>query len=412
MTSHLPLVGFILALTGLLGFLKSAALYILAFGFVFGLLAFAHEFGHFITAKMLGMSVDQFGIGFPPTHGWTIMRRSGTSYTIHPIPLGAFVRIHGMDPGDQDSPNSFLRKPPWARLIVLVAGSAANMLLAVLIFMLMGVTTGVPVRDYVTNKVKAVTPDSAAQKAGLRPGDRVLGVRPAGTRGEWVRAKPQANGEYDATNIVDLIHRSHVATFRNGKSVIVGTPLAVQIQHSDGSNVVVTATPSYDVALGNISVLGYRPVGATEYRSATWIEAPAEGIDQARQRAVFLVKILFSQIMKVVMREITPSQFSQDFTGPIGIASASGEIARAGWPDFLSFVGMLSINLAVLNLFPLPIFDGGNIILNLLEVARRKQLEPRQFMIVQLVGVAFILTLFVVLTYNDLVRLAHGSTLP
>lgn len=391
-------------------FLKTAAIFILAFALVFGLLAFCHEFGHFITAKMLGMSVDQFGIGFPPTQGWTIMRRSGTSYTLHPIPLGAFVKIRGMDPTDQDAPNSFMRQPPWARLIVLAAGSAANMLLAVVIFILMGMTTGLP-GDYVTNQVKEVTHGSAADKAGIKPGDTILAVRQVAGPPGWTYPVTKTHAPTDAIAMVAVIHGSFKQQVIAGKKQAVGLPLQAKIQRPNGPAQTITATPAIHSKPDGTpyAALGYTPGTGTEYKRLSWSEAVGNGIDNARLQAHALVSTLSSMIIELFQRKITPAEFGSNFQGPVQIASNSGNIIQQGLPSFLGFIGWLSINIGVINLMPLPIFDGGNILLVLLEVVRRKQLDPAQFMIVQLVGLVFILTLMVYLTYHDIVRVAHGG---
>ena len=412
-THHIP--GHGLALGALAHSVETAVLYILGFAVVFGVLAFAHEFGHFLTAKMLGMSVDQFGIGFPPTHGWTLFRRSGTSYTIHPVPLGAFVRIRGMEPGDQDAPNSFLRQPPWARLIVLGAGSAGNMVLAVLIFVLMGVTTGIPQREYVTNRVNAVVKGSAAQMAGVRPGDTVLRIRPANRPDAWTQPAVVPHSPPDASAMVDLIHQSWSEERVGHELVPVGKPLVVEVRHPDGHVEQIRATPRVPSDLkakDRVALLGYQPVPATEYKHLNGIQAAGEGIDQARSRALDLVKGLEGLLIDLVGRKITAAQFGSNFGGPAMIAEASGRAIRSGWADFLGFMGMLSINLGVLNLLPLPVFDGGNIIQVLVEVIRRKQLDHAQFMLVQIVGLVLIGCIFAYLTYNDILRLAHPNLMP
>ncbi|HET6384605.1 MAG TPA: RIP metalloprotease [Armatimonadota bacterium] len=392
---------------------KTTVITLLAFAVVFGILAFCHEFGHFLTAKMLGMSVDQFGIGFPPTYGWTLFRRSGTSYTLHPIPLGAFVRIQGMDPNDPDTPNSFMRRPPWARLIVLSAGSAGNLMLAALVFLLMGVTTGIPARDYPTNNVDNVGAGTPAAAAGLKAGDIVLAVRRADQPGAWVRPKPLGK-HMDASALVQLIHQSFTPETIRGKPSGVGKYLIVQVQHKNGKLEILRARPAVHVGTDGklFAALGYSPGAATDYQRLNAIQAVSGGFDTTWLNALDLVQLLASRIKQVFSQEISASEFGQSFGGPVTIARASGQFAQTDFAHFLQFLGILSINLAVINLLPLPVFDGGNIIIVLLEIVRRKQLEPAKMMIVQFAGIIMIACIFLYITYNDVLRWAHHSPMP
>lgn len=402
-----------IGLSGIVSDIKTVVITILAFSVVFGILAFSHEFGHFLLAKMLGMSVDQFGIGFPPNYGWTLFRRSGTSYTLHPIPLGAFVKIQGMDPGDQQAPNSFMRRPPWARLIVFLAGSAANLVVAILVYTLMGVVVGIPTRAYVTSLVESVAARSAAAGAGIKSGDRVTAVRLADRPGTWVAAKATPKGD-DATDMVEFVHHDWSYVKRRGKKVPVARTLLVQLIQKDGSDRILKVRPTMEQGQDGKpeAHLGYRPEVVTDYRKAGWIEAAASGFDQTQSGAFTLVNALGERIYQLVSRKISPNEFGQGFGGTVMIAKASGNAAAAGLEPFLRWLALLSINLAVLNLVPLPVFDGGNIVLVLVEMIRRKQLEAHQFMAVQLAGVALIICLFAYLTYNDIIHNLHTTLTP
>jgi regulator of sigma E protease len=214
--------------------------------------------------------------------------------------------------------------------------------------------------------------------------------------------------------MVELIHHGWSRQTISGRIEKVGKLLDVRIQLPGGRQEIVHARPAVrsDPELKDYAVLGYRPGTAFQYERVGPITAVDKGIDEARDKATYLVRVLLSMAVQLVEHKMTPAQFGGSFVGPVGIARTSGEFVQAGLPEFLGFLGMLSINLAVLNLLPLPIFDGGNIIIVLLEVLRRKQLEPAQFMAVQLVGLAFIMCLFVYLTYHDIVHLATGTTAP
>jgi regulator of sigma E protease len=158
------------------------------------------------------------------------------------------------------------------------------------------------------------------------------------------------------------------------------------------------------------AALGYVP--GAEFQHLNWVDAVGAGFDQTRTSALELVSAVSDRVRQTFRHEITPSQLGQSFGGPVMIARVSGKVAQAGIREFLWFLGMLSINLAIFNLVPLPVFDGGNIILLLVEVVRRKQLDRHHFVAVQLVGVLLILCLFMYLTYNDLLRLRSGAGLP
>lgn len=336
---------------------------ILAAIFVFGLLVLVHEFGHFVTAKMTGMGVDEFAIGFGPKIAG--FKRGETLYTIRCIPLGGYNKISGMDPeGPEAGDKSYWAKPVWKRMIVILAGSVMNFLLPIVlffgIFFFSGVST--PSNEPVLGGIMAGKP---AAEAGLLEGDRILSVNGT-TVSTWK--------DFTATIEGQNGHVLQVKYLRNGE------------EHT------AKVIPTYDDSSKRAVVGVY---GSVEKR-----------MPGAAESAEMAVKRTGTVIMAMVdgLRQIVTGQTAAELAGPLGVAQMAGEVAQIGFVPLLNFAALLSLNLGIVNLLPIPALDGGHFITLLLEAVRGKPLSAKTMMYVQYIGIVIVLGLMLFATFQDVTR--------
>lgn len=332
---------------------------------VFGILVLVHEFGHFITAKMTGMRVDEFAIGFgPKLFGF---QKGETYYSLRLIPLGGYNKIAGMESdNDEDAgPRAYSRKPVWQRMIVIVAGAMMNILLAYVllvgIFMWRGIQT--PVQTATFGDVVTQKP---AYQAGLRAGDTVVAI----------------NGQKISTwvQFADTVKDS-------GGKVLKVSYLR------DGQEHQTLMIPEYDSSAGK-AICGVteafksQPVGFFE---AWWLSA---------KQLVFIVYMMVHTLVSMVIGT-THAQIA----GPIGVVTVIGQAAEMGILPLLNITILLSINLGIINLLPVPALDGGHFFTLLIEALRGKPLSPKMMRRSQYVGMSLLLLLMIFATFQDITRL-------
>lgn len=335
---------------------------ILAAIFVFGVLVTVHEFGHFITAKMTGMRVDEFAIGFGPK---IYQQKDGeTLYSLRAIPLGGYNKIAGMDPDDPVEPNAFNSKPIPARMLVILAGALMNFILPIILFSGIFMVEG---RLQLVNEpvLGTVVDEMAAARAGLKAGDRIVTI--------------------------------------DGKNVETWTDVVLNLRKAGTEEVTLTAerngvlqtykmTPMFDKDAGR-SLIGVSPKFSKE--SLGFFGSIKEGFIYTKNIGLSMVSGLY---------RIVSGNAPADVAGPIGVAQMAGQVAEKGLLPLMNFVAFLSINLGVINLLPLPALDGGHFVLLLLEALRGKPLGGKAMTNIQMVGVALILALTVFSTFKDITR--------
>lgn len=331
--------------------------------FVFGLLVLVHELGHFITAKLTGMRVSEFAIGFGPKLLW---KKSGeTEYSVRAIPLGGFNKIDGMDPEEEQDERGFSRKPVWARALVIAAGSVMNFVLPVLLFTIVFLANGI---ETVSDKpmIGALIPGKPAIQSGLSVGDKIVKVNGAPV-GNW---------------------REVVETIRVAKD-----SLTLELVTAAGKPRTVTMIPEIDSKSGR-ALIGIVPV----------IDKQKLGLAESVSRAVSQTFAIAGKMLTGLGQMFT-GKAEADIAGPIGVMKLTGEMAQLGIVPLLQFAGFLSINLGLINLLPVPLLDGGHLITLLLEAIRRKPLSAKQIHYTQMVGIALLGTLMLFATFKDLIRL-------
>lgn len=328
--------------------------------FVFGLLILVHELGHFFTAKWVGMRVDEFAIGFGPK--LIQFQRGETLYSLRAIPLGGFNKIAGMDPDEEQDERSFQRKSIAARMAVIIAGSTMNLLLPIILFFSIFVSSGIdnPSNQPVIGNVFAGKP---AAQAGLLPGDRILAVNQVEVE-SWKQfvtlIQPQANQE-----------------------------LTIRYSHQ-GEERVTKLTPEFDEK-GNRGIVGVVPT----------LEKYQPGLGEALVLAGKQTYFVTSSML-IGLWQMVSGQVAAEVAGPIGVAKMAGEVAQLGIAPLLQFAAFLSINLGLINLLPVPVLDGGHIVTLALEGLRGKPLSRRYLQAVQMVGFVLLLMLMVLATVKDI----------
>ncbi len=335
---------------------------LLAAIFVFGLLVTVHEFGHFLAAKLTGMRVEEFAIGFGPK---LYQQREGeTLYSLRAVPLGGYNKIAGMDPEEPGGPGSFKSKPIPARLLVVLAGALMNFLLPVLLFSGIFMTHGV---DVVTKEpvLGSLVPFQAAERAGLKPGDRILAINGSPIQ-VWddVITTMAKNGERELT-------------------------LTAQ---REGQVLSFTMQPAYNQELG-------RPLIGIMPRVERQVYGPLEALEKSCLHTWHLVGAMLEGLQQLVR-----GSRAVEVAGPIGVAQMAGQVAELGLIPLLNFTAFLSANLGILNLLPLPALDGGHCIILLLEGVRGRPLGTKTMYGIQLVGMVLLASIFFFATFQDIAR--------
>lgn len=332
--------------------------------FVFGLLVLFHEFGHFITAKFTGMRVDEFAIGFGPK---IFSKKYGeTKYSLRAIPLGGFNDIAGMDPADnQAGERGFCEKPVFSRMIVILAGSVMNFILPIILFFGIYATVGVG-KPSVEPVIGGIIDGFPAEKAGLQIGDKILTV----------------DGEKVATWEEFLNKVKNMETER-----------AVMLTYERNSQVAeVLLTPQFDEKSKRV-LIGIQ--NSITYEPKTLDVAFVSAVTHTKEILVYMVGAIIN---------IFKAPSSAELAGPIGIAQMAGQVAESGFVPLLNFAALLSLNLGIINLLPVPALDGGHFVGLVIEAVRGKPMSQKALMYTQRAGIALLLLLTLYATASDLIR--------
>lgn len=355
--------------------------FVLPFLVLLGILIFVHELGHFLVAKKLGIRVLKFSLGFGPRlFGWT---RGETEYVLSAVPLGGYVKLFGEDPDEVlpegESHRSFSVRPVVHRLATVVAGPLMNFVLAVCLFAGLN-AAGVPSEQLGAEVPQAVvgevTPGMPAEAAGLKAGDMVVAVdgRPVGA---WEEMAGAIAGSAGKPVELTVRRKNQILSFRV-------TPVKRDVGEGPPRPVIGIVRGGFSGAAG---------------KEPLW-RAPWNGV---RATASWTRKTL-DVLGQMIVGRASPKNLG----GPIAIAKMAGETAERGALSFLFLMAVLSVNLGTLNLFPLPILDGGHVLFFLIEAVRGRPVSVKHREAAQQVGLVFLLLLMAFVFYNDIARLVSG----
>lgn len=342
---------------------------------VLGALIFVHELGHFLIAKAFKVRVESFSLGFGPKVWGKVVGE--TEYRLSAVPLGGYVKLFGEGPREEvaetERHRSFIHKKMWQRGFIVAAGPLSNLVFAFFIFFITFIIFGKPT---LPTTVGGIQPGMPAEKAGLKPGDQIIQINGRSVR-EWDEL---------AENIREGGTQPRVISFvREGKvSSIKITPVLATYRDLFGEEVTIPAVgiaASSDVTLDRMNPL----------------EALVAGIDRTGR----IVYLTYVSIIKLLQRIVPISSLG----GPILIAQLAGQQAQAGIVPLLFFVALLSINLGVLNLLPIPILDGGHLLFLGIELILGRPVSLKKREVAQQIGLVILISLMAVVFYNDLVRL-------
>ncbi|MCL1996685.1 MAG: RIP metalloprotease RseP [Defluviitaleaceae bacterium] len=344
---------------------------------IFGLIIVVHEYGHFIVARKSGIVVEEFAVGMGPL---LFGKKIGdTFYSLRAIPLGGYCKMLGAEEGTEEKEGSFNTKSVYARIAVISAGSIMNILLSfVLVFILLSVD------GFISPTVSQTVDGMPAQQAGLLPGDRVVSI-----------------------------NNTRIFVFMNAPMALAntaGTPIDIVVNRG-GQNMTIVITPIQNEA-GN-TVIGFYPTAFGGLFGQGLDEMPRAGIFATIQHSVFTIMHYIRALAGGLFQLITFNIALDDLSGPVGIVTMIGDVYEQATPygawvaiaSLMNFTALISANLALFNLIPIPALDGGRLVFLFIEMVRGKPIAPEKEGMVHLVGIALLLGLILVVTFNDILRL-------
>lgn len=352
---------------------------ILIFILILGLLVFVHELGHFIAARALGVKVDEFGFGFPPRI-WRIKGKK-TTYSVNWIPLGGFVKLHGEDGQSRDK-ESFASQRAWRRSIILLAGVSMNIILAAMIFsfgFVVGLPTdisgGVPTGGKIRNpqvQVLEVSKNSAAAGIDLQVGDVLVSI----------------NGEK-----INSVKTAQDITKNIGENII-------NLEYERSGKILSTEVKLQKLLSGNQAGLGVA-LAETGLVSFPLPKAVYQGVIAA-VRSLGMILAAFGNIIADLFSQ---QKVSVDVAGPVGIAILTGQVVKLGFVYLLQFAALLSLNLAIINILPIPALDGGRLLFITIEKIRGRPVSPEVETKIHNTSFAILMGLIVLVTFRDIFKI-------
>jgi regulator of sigma E protease len=371
---------------------------IISFVLILGVLVFVHELGHFLAARKFGARAEEFGLGFPPrifsfyksTSGtWKfvflnkeIKDAADTVYSINIIPLGGFVKIQGENGDNKGDSRSFANKPIWQRAVILSAGVIMNVILASVIFSIILFSgaiqpiEGVPLNGAVVKdrhiQIGAISKDSPAALANVQSGDRIISID---------------NQEFSTTNdlqeyVNDKAGQSLAYAFQRGEETITKDITPVILEETNRGGI--------GVSISEMAFVRF-----------PWYLAIIEGI----KNTFFYLWLIITGFVELLSRLISGGGVSADIAGPVGIAVLTGEIIDLGFTYLLQFAALLSLNLAVINILPIPALDGGRILFLIIEKIKGRPIKQETEALINNIGFLCLMGLIVLVTFKDIKNL-------
>jgi regulator of sigma E protease len=358
---------------------------LIVFILILSILVFVHELGHFLAAKKAGILVEEFGFGLPPRI-WG-KKVGETIYSINALPIGGFVKLYGEN-GSEEITNdqlpmtkggrAYFEKPIWQRLTVLLAGVTMNLLLAICAFSILYFVYGIPTKTGEI-KVLALAENSPAQTAGLQVNDRIIRV--------------------DGEEIKSVDKFVALSKEKAGKRV------ELEVVRGENRNLVISVVPRESPPVGE-GPLGVA-ISDTEMKKYPWWQMPFLGAREGFKESLSWGGMILGGLKNTVVTLVMKGQVPKDVAGPVGIFQITGEATKNGALAVLQFLGILSVNLAIINVLPLPALDGGRLIFLGYEAVTKRKANPKVESWVNTAGMAFLLALMLLITVNDILRLVR-----
>jgi len=355
---------------------------IIVFILILGVLVFTHELGHFITAKKFGMKVEEFGLGFPPR--LFSFKKGETVYSFNLFPIGGFVRILGEsnEKKKSKSKRAFNNKPAWKRAIVLIAGVTMNFLVAAILLCIVH-NIGIPsfVEDggnykNIQIQVIEVAKDSPAQETGIKIGD---GIKSLSFGNETIQIKETEDVQnFIAMNVGQEIN----IEIERGKEII-NKKVILRVSPPEGQG-------AMGIAMAKTGLVSY-----------PWYQAIIKGFATAGKLFITFIKMFYLLLKNLIIN----GTLIAEIAGPVGIANLTSQMVSLGLVYVLQFAAILSINLAIINLLPIPALDGGRLFLLLIEKIKRKPIKPRTEQLANSISFAVLILLMVIITLRDVIKL-------
>lgn len=363
---------------------------IVVFILILSVLVLVHELGHFLVAKKLGVKVEEFGFGFPPrVYGKKV---GETIYSINLLPIGGFVKLYGEDEAGggkiqikskksnlKNVNRTFFARPVWQRALIVVAGVVMNFLLASAIISYLFAVVGVQVPGH-TVVISDVVRGAPAASAGLKPGDVFVSVN-----GKAVTVPG---------NVISIAQKN------------LGKQLDVVVKEKNGQTKEVFITPRRTFP-SNQGPMGVAISASYTIVKYPWYQAPFVGTWEAVKESGLIVQGIGTTLVQVFVQKTVPAGVA----GPVGIAELTGQFVKIGPDAVLSLVALLSLNLAVLNVLPVPALDGGRLFFILLEGITRRKMHSQFEAYVHNIGMIILLGLILLITLHDVMRLISGQPL-
>jgi regulator of sigma E protease len=347
----------------------------------FGMLIFFHELGHFILAKLVGVKVLKFSLGFGPRlFGTTI---GETEYVLSAIPLGGYVKPLGEEPGEDlaedEKHRAFNYQTVWKRAAIIIAGPLFNLVLAYLIFVVflgINLPVAIPDIDSITTSIENVVEGSPAEEAGLKSNDSIMSIN-GSTMNDWNEM---------AAVFAENPGKELEVEVKRGEEIlnIVITPEPTKTKDTSGS----------EVTVGRIGISKQNNLKVIE--SSGIIDAPWQGLKAVYEWCALTVEVM--------IRLFTGNLSTKQLGGPILIVDAAAKAASVGAFAYFNFIAIISINLAILNLLPVPVLDGGHLLFLTVESLRGKPLSDKILVAANKTGMALLLILITFVLYNDITR--------
>ena len=356
---------------------------IIVFILILGVLIFAHELGHFVSAKKAGVKVEEFGFGFPPRiFGF---KKGETTYSINAIPIGGFVKIFGEEGNEKrsQSKRAFYNKPAWQRALILVMGVVMNLFVAAI---LLSIVHGLGVPSFVEGntanykniqiQIIEIAKESPAQKAGIKTGDAILSM-------SYGSEKTEINEIEDVQKFVAFHSGQEITMEIKRGSAVLQKTLVPRV-----------SPPKEEGALG----IAMSKTGLISY---PWYKAILKGFETTGRMFVTMIEIFWLLIKTLILK----GTMIGEVAGPVGIATMTFQMVQLGLIYVLQFAAILSINLALLNILPFPALDGGRLLFLLIEKIKGKPIKFKTERLAHALGFAILIALMLIVTFRDVIKL-------